>query len=66
MVDREGMSSSFIGSGPSLSARVPDDTGSNEGFSKISFPMPSNAISTRVSIDRLILGSIPDIGFAGD
>ena len=28
--------------------------------------MPSNAISTRVSIDRLILGSIPDIGFAGD
>ena len=26
----------------------------------------SNAISTRVSIDRLILGSIPDIGFAGD
>ncbi|MBX7447317.1 MlaD family protein [Mycolicibacterium sp. 3033] len=28
--------------------------------------MSSNAISTRVSIDRLILGSIPDIGFAGD
>jgi virulence factor Mce-like protein len=27
---------------------------------------PSNAISVRVSIDRLILGSIPDIGFAGD
>lgn len=26
----------------------------------------SNAISVRVSIDRLILGSIPDIGFAGD
>lgn len=26
----------------------------------------SNAISTRVSIDRLILGSIPDIGFTGD
>ena len=26
----------------------------------------SNAISTRVSIDRLVLGSIPDIGFAGD
>lgn len=26
----------------------------------------SNAISTRVSIDRLILGSIPDIGFGGD
>ena len=25
-----------------------------------------NAISTRVSIDRLVLGSIPDIGFAGD
>ena len=25
-----------------------------------------NAISTRASIDRLILGSIPDIGFAGD
>jgi virulence factor Mce-like protein len=24
------------------------------------------AISTRVSIDRLVLGSIPDIGFAGD
>lgn len=28
--------------------------------------MSSNAISVRVSIDRLILGSIPDIGFAGD
>ncbi|WP_199256614.1 MCE family protein [Mycolicibacterium mengxianglii] len=28
--------------------------------------MTSNAISTRVSIDRLVLGSIPDIGFAGD
>ncbi|WP_099021014.1 MlaD family protein [Mycolicibacterium palauense] len=28
--------------------------------------MSSNAISTRVSIDRLVLGSIPDIGFAGD
>ncbi|OBB17716.1 mammalian cell entry protein [Mycobacteriaceae bacterium 1482268.1] len=27
---------------------------------------PSNAISTRVSIDRLVLGSIPDIGFKGD
>jgi virulence factor Mce-like protein len=27
---------------------------------------PSNAISTRVSIDRLVLGSIPDIGFGGD
>lgn len=26
----------------------------------------SNAISTRASIDRLVLGSIPDIGFAGD
>jgi virulence factor Mce-like protein len=26
----------------------------------------SNAISVRVSIDRLILGSIPDIGFQGD
>jgi virulence factor Mce-like protein len=26
----------------------------------------SNAISVRVSIDRLILGSIPDIGFTGD
>ncbi len=26
----------------------------------------SNAISTRVGIDRLILGSIPDIGFKGD
>lgn len=26
----------------------------------------SNAISTRVSIDRLVLGSIPDIGFKGD
>ena len=26
----------------------------------------SNAISTKVSIDRLILGSVPDIGFAGD
>ena len=26
----------------------------------------SNAIAVRVSIDRLILGSIPDIGFAGD
>lgn len=26
----------------------------------------SNAISVRVSIDRLILGSIPDIGFKGD
>ncbi|MDO3638532.1 MlaD family protein [Mycolicibacterium arseniciresistens] len=26
----------------------------------------SNAISTRVSIDRLVLGSIPDIGFEGD
>lgn len=26
----------------------------------------SNAISTRVSIDRQILGSIPDIGFGGD
>jgi hypothetical protein len=26
----------------------------------------SNAISTRVSIDRLVLGSIPDIGFGGD
>ncbi len=26
----------------------------------------SNAISARVSIDRLVLGSIPDIGFAGD
>ena len=26
----------------------------------------SNAISVRVSIDRLVLGSIPDIGFAGD
>jgi virulence factor Mce-like protein len=26
----------------------------------------SNAISTRVSIDRLILGSVPDIGFGGD
>ena len=26
----------------------------------------SDAISTRVSIDRLVLGSIPDIGFAGD
>ncbi|MDY6995709.1 MAG: MlaD family protein [Actinomycetota bacterium] len=28
--------------------------------------MSSNAVSTRVSIDRLVLGSIPDIGFAGD
>jgi virulence factor Mce-like protein len=28
--------------------------------------MSSNAISVRVSIDRLILGSIPDIGFTGD
>lgn len=28
--------------------------------------MPSNAWSTRASIDRLVLGSIPDIGFAGD
>jgi phospholipid/cholesterol/gamma-HCH transport system substrate-binding protein len=28
--------------------------------------MASNSISVRVSIDRLILGSIPDIGFAGD
>ena len=27
---------------------------------------PSNAISVRVSIDRLVLGSIPDIGFTGD
>jgi virulence factor Mce-like protein len=27
---------------------------------------PSNAISVRASIDRLILGSIPDIGFGGD
>jgi virulence factor Mce-like protein len=27
---------------------------------------PGNAISTRVSIDRLVLGSIPDIGFLGD
>lgn len=27
---------------------------------------PSNAISTRVSIDRLVLGAIPDIGFQGD
>ena len=26
----------------------------------------SNAISTRASIDRLVLGSIPDIGFSGD
>jgi virulence factor Mce-like protein len=26
----------------------------------------SNAIAVRVSIDRLVLGSIPDIGFAGD
>jgi virulence factor Mce-like protein len=26
----------------------------------------SSAISTRVSIDRLVLGSIPDIGFSGD
>ena len=26
----------------------------------------SNAISMRASIDRLILGSIPDIGFGGD
>lgn len=26
----------------------------------------SNSISTRASIDRLVLGSIPDIGFAGD
>ncbi len=28
--------------------------------------MSSNSVSTRVSIDRLILGSIPDIGFTGD
>ncbi|TDZ41618.1 MlaD family protein [Mycobacteroides franklinii] len=27
---------------------------------------PSNAISVRVSIDRLVLGSIPDAGFKGD
>jgi virulence factor Mce-like protein len=27
---------------------------------------PSNALSTRVGLDRLVLGSIPDIGFAGD
>jgi virulence factor Mce-like protein len=27
---------------------------------------PSNAISVRASIDRLILGSMPDIGFGGD
>ncbi len=27
---------------------------------------PSNAISVRASIDRLVLGSIPDIGFGGD
>jgi virulence factor Mce-like protein len=27
---------------------------------------PSNAISTRISIDRLVLGSIPDAGFLGD
>lgn len=27
---------------------------------------PSNAISVRASIDRLVLGSIPDIGFEGD
>jgi virulence factor Mce-like protein len=27
---------------------------------------PSNAISVRASIDRLVLGSIPDIGFTGD
>jgi ABC-type transporter Mla subunit MlaD len=27
---------------------------------------PSNAISVRASIDRLVLGSIPDIGFDGD
>ncbi|MHA3021664.1 MCE family protein [Mycobacterium sp. BMJ-28] len=27
---------------------------------------PSNALSLRMSVDRLILGSIPDIGFAGD
>ena len=27
---------------------------------------PSNAISVRTSIDRLVLGSIPDIGFKGD
>ena len=27
---------------------------------------PSNAISVRASIDRLVLGSIPDAGFGGD
>lgn len=27
---------------------------------------PSNALSVRASIDRLVLGSIPDIGFTGD
>ena len=27
---------------------------------------PSNAVSVRTSIDRLVLGSIPDIGFLGD
>lgn len=28
--------------------------------------MTSNALAVRASIDRLVLGSIPDIGFAGD
>ena len=27
---------------------------------------PGNAISVRASIDRLVLGSTPDIGFSGD
>ncbi|WP_134071298.1 MlaD family protein [Mycobacteroides salmoniphilum] len=43
-----------------------DINGLNRQITTLIKSTPSNAISVRVSIDRLVLGSIPDAGFKGD
>lgn len=43
-----------------------DINGLNRQITTLIKSTPSNAISVRVSIDKLVLGSIPDAGFKGD